>query len=265
MKICGLHVFVVSRSRFDRLFTLESLGSLASKVTLVVPARQVSSYQSLVDTYRCSVLGCPSDGIALTRHFCGLQSTSSRFVMLDDDLKFYVRVSPTDWHLKYPRDLDINIIEMFLEISSRLKTYAHVSVSAREGNQRLAYPGVECTRPLRVLAYRKQNFLSVKHGRVEIMEDFDVTLQLLRRGYKNFVISKWAQGQIETQMQGGCADYRTKDLHERNVQEFARIHTPFVKLRDKHNKSGGDFGHRLEATIYWQKAFASSQQKTPVD
>lgn len=254
-----MEIFVVSRSRFNRSDTLERLGEFANQCILVVPNRQVKNYRSLAARYDCNLIGCPKDGIALTRQFCGNLCKSGKFLMLDDDLKFYRRVSKSDWHLKYPGDLGITVQGMLKQVESLLDNYAHVAISAREGNNRLPYPGVECSRPLRALAYRREEFLRVSHGRVAIMEDFDVTMQLLRMGYKNFILSYWSQGQITTQMEGGCSDYRTHELHAENVRRFAELHQGFVRLREKKNRSGGEFGFRLEATIYWQRAWESSQ------
>lgn len=254
-----LDVFVVSRSRFDRSDTLEDLKSSGVRIQLVVPAFQVRKYENLAKRYNCQLIDCPVEGISLTRQYCGKISKSSKFIMFDDDLRFYRRVSSTDWHLRYLPDLKDTALPMLQTVSTLLNTYAHCSVGAREGNNRIEYPGVECSRPLRALAYQKDKFLGCIHGRVKIMEDFDITLQLLRKGYKNFVMSKWAQGQKQTQMAGGCSDYRTKQLHEDNVKIFAKLHEGFVKIRQKTNKTGGEFGSRLEATIYWQKAYQSSQ------
>lgn len=254
-----MDIFVVSRSRFEESHTLEGLGPEAKHVHLVVPACQKSKYKLLAKRYGCNLIGCPYDGISLTRRLCG-SLASSKFLMLDDDLTFYRRVSSRDWHLKYPEDIPGCCVKSLLQlVEDELERYAHVAISAREGNNRLPYEGVECSRPLRALAYRKKEFLSVVHGRVQIMEDFDVTMQLLRKGYKNHVIASWAQGQITTQMVGGCSDYRTHELHENNVRKFASLHSQFVSLRQKRNKSGGEFGNRLEATIYWKKAWESSQ------
>jgi hypothetical protein len=263
-KTSGMDIFVVSRSRFGKSDTLESLGKDASRVRLVVPKSQQMDYIPLAKQYNCSLAACPFDGISLTRQYCGKIAVHKKFVMFDDDLKFYRRISPTDWHLRYLPDLGDNAGSMLKDIEAALDKYAHTSVSAREGNNRLPYEGVECSRPLRVLAYRTEEFLKLEHGRVKIMEDFDVTLQLLRKGFKNFVIAKWSQGQLQTQMAGGCSDYRTLELHETNVKKFAQLHDGFVKLRQKINKSGGEFGTRLEATIYWTKAWQSSQQRKVV-
>lgn len=150
---------------------------------------------------------------------------------------------------------------MLIFISRLLDMYAHVSVSAREGNNRLDYPFVNNTRPMRVLAYRKEPFMSCEHGRVQLMEDFDITLQLFLKGYENAVISEYAHDQAGTQAAGGCSDYRTKEMHEKNVRKIVKMYSGLAKLREKHNKTGGEFGHRMEATIYWKKALAQGQEK----
>lgn len=253
-------VFVVSRSRSDRSDTLESLGDSAHSVTLVVPTEQVDVYKTLAGRYGCRLVGCPHDGIARTREYCGRAAKTDRFLMLDDDLKFFRRTSPTDYRLRTPTELGDDVAGMLYAVSRALDRYAHVAVSAREGNNRLPYPGAECSRPLRALAYRTDEFLRCEHGRVRVMEDFDVTLQMIRRGLKNFVLSYWSQDQKQTQAAGGCSDYRTLELHEAEVRRFAVLHEGFVRLRDKKNKTGGAFGSRLEATIYWQRAWESSQQ-----
>lgn len=259
-----MDVFVVSRSRWQKSDTLERLGRSAAEVRLVVPESQYANYKPLARKYGCRLTLCPHDGISLTRRFCGESATSQKFLMLDDDLKFYKRVSSTDWHLRYPEDIGTEAGEMLRLVEGKLDEYTHVAVSAREGNHNLPWEGVECSRPLRALAYRTKEFLQVEHGRVKVMEDFDVTLQLLRSGHKNHVIACWAQAQIQTQMAGGCSDYRTLELHEEEARRFADLHPGLVRLRRKKNRSGGEFGNRLEVTIYWQRAWESSKSCEPV-
>lgn len=255
-----MDVFVVSRSRWERSDTLESLGELARDVTLVVPEAQRNNYLPLSKRHGCKLRGCPYEGISKTRQYCGQVALGWRFLMLDDDLTFFRRVSASDWHLKLPHEVGDTAESMLNLISDSLRKYVHVAVSAREGNNRLPYEGLENARPLRALAYRKREFLEVEHGRVKIMEDFDVSLQLIKKGYKNLVISQWTHSQRQTQMAGGCSDYRTKELHAAEVEKFASLHPGLVKLRQKVNKTGGDFGHRLEATIYWQKAYRQTKE-----
>lgn len=253
-----LEVFVPSRSRWLRSLTLEALQGKweGDRVFLVVPTAQAAKYRPLAKKHGVQLLGCPADGIAGTRQWIG-QQADDRFLMLDDDLRFYRRFS-TDVSL---HQFGKNCMAAMLVLVARtLDHYAHCSISAREGNNRLDFPWVTNSRPLRALAYRKKEFLRCKHGRVAIMEDFDVTLQLLRNGYQNCVITEFAQDQPGTQAPGGCSDYRTHAVHEQNVRRMATLHPGLVKLRQKENKTGGEFGSRLEATIFWEKAWKQAME-----
>jgi hypothetical protein len=114
---------------------------------------------------------------------------------------------------------------------------------------------------MRMLGYRTDGPADVVHGRVDGMSDFDVNLQLLRRGCASYVFYRYAQGQKGTQAPGGCSLDRTLEKHEAEVDFMVREHAPFVTKRLKKNKTGGEFGTRPEVTIYWKKAFESAGVK----
>lgn len=266
-----MNVYIPSRSRYDKKsLTIERIygGWPTKKIFLVVPEKQAKQYEKqMPERHGIAVLPCPVNGIAATRQWIGQHSETEKFIMLDDDLRFFYRplIRPDDDKYgdagkpneppRLYRSKPENIYAMFREVERRLTTYAHVAVGPREGNNNSPYPGWECKRPLRALAYRREPFLSVEHCRVQVMEDFDVTLQLLYKGYKNWVTTSFAQDQYATALDGGCSDYRDHALHEKNVRKMAALHPGIVKLREKKNKHGGEFGHRLEATIYWTKAY----------
>ncbi len=244
-------MFIPSRSRWERSITLEALAPTKwPYVALVVPAAQYAQYKPLAVRHGVRLIPCKHNGIAATRQFIG-EGAKDKFLCLDDDLRFYRRLSTgVQLHKFNPTDM----ATMLMTVSRMLDLYAHVSVSARGGNNQLVYPSVECKRPLRALAYRRKPFLKCEHGRVQIMEDFDVTLQLIAMGYPNLVITEYAQDQPMTQAPGGCSDYRTHALHEKNVHLMHKLHGDICKVRDKENKTGGEFGSRVELTIYWDKA-----------
>lgn len=179
-----------------------------------------------------------------------------KFVVMDDDVHFVQRAAIDRINLVWCDD----VTDMLESIEGALDHYAHVGISMRQGNNNLGI-GVyeelhsENTRTCRVLAYRTEEFLSVEHGRVEVMEDFDVNLQLLRRGHKNLLIGWWAQDQKMTNAPGGCSTYRTHELHEASARKLAELHPGLVTLRQKKNKGGGAFGSRTEVTIQWKKAY----------
>jgi hypothetical protein len=254
--VLDLEVFVPSRSRWERSLTLEALQGKWDRVALVVPAAQVAKYRPLATRHGVRLLPCPAQGIAGTRQWIG-RMAKGHFIMLDDDLRFYTRAKEGVALFQFGKH---DMSAMLIYVHRLLDLYAHVAISAREGNNRLDYPWVTNSRPLRALAYRKGPFIECEHGRVAIMEDFDVTLQLLKMGYRNCILTAYAQDQPGTQAPGGCSDYRTHALHEANVRKMHKLHGDLVKLRQKENKTGGEFGTRLEATIYWEKAHKAGME-----
>lgn len=266
-----MRIFVPSRSRWERSITLEALRGAwpAELIQLVVPSDQHQQYNALALKHDIAYIPVAKDGIAAARETCGGFAlhyqrdgyANDKFLMLDDDLRFAHRpgIGP-----KLTPCTKQQMRAMLYTVQTYLDTFAHVAISARQGNNTLPLYCVECSRPLRALAYRAEAFLKCEHGRVQIMEDFDVTLQLLRMGYKNAVITSYVQDQYRTNALGGCSDYRTHELHEKNVRKLAKLHPGLVVLRDKENtsrqvKRDGMY-KRLEATIYWEKAYASSQK-----
>ncbi len=183
--------------------------------------------------------------------------------MLDDDVSLVVRKSADATSLRKGAASDWD--ECLSAVEHHLSLYAHVGISARGGNNQLGVGGprdlvIENTRTLRALAYDTEKFLSVEHGRVDVMEDFDVNLQILRRGWKNANLGYWAQDQKMTGAPGGCSTYRSHAVHETAARKLAELHSPFVRLVDKKNRGGGEFGTRKEVVISWKQAFASSQR-----
>lgn len=258
-----MNVYVPSRSRTERSLTLEALsfGKVpGARVWLAVPAGQAGAYGPLAARHGVQILPCPKLGIAATRHAIGLHAAKcgdAKFVMFDDDLRWFRRKSFEDKTLY--RLTEGQMLTM-LNITERgLNHYAHLAISPRQNNNQLPMPYVENRRPIRALGYQTAVFLKAKHGRVAIMEDFDVTLQLMRLGYKNCLITKYSQDQRQTQNPGGCSDYRTHELHQQNVRKLADLHKGFITLKEKNNITGGEFGKRMEALIYWKRAWLSSQ------
>lgn len=232
------------------------------QATIVVPDAEVNIYQAYNRFSYTKVIGCPETGIARTRQWIAKHCDTNKFVMMDDDINFIVRVAPDDWKLREAYQNEVH--DMMVWIEGLLETYGHVSVSTRQGNNRLPTGSspiiVENSRTLRVLAYRRDDFLSVEHGRVEVMEDFDVNLQLLRKGIANCQLAHWAQDQKMTNAPGGCSTYRTHEVHERSARKLADLHPGIVTLRQKENKTDrAGFGTRTEVTIQWKKAISQAR------
>jgi hypothetical protein len=276
-----MRLFIPSLGRADRIHqgTLGKLPtSLHSNTTVVCQAHEASAYRAaLLNTPDVELMVLPKSITRIEptrRHIaeaCDMVGVE-KFCMLDDDIEFYIRRDQEAdhdewWKLTAPGPEDI--YEMFASISRALHQYAHVGVSGREGNNRTREGEVENTRYMRLLAYRTADYLATEGGRVHIMEDFDVALQMLRAGLPSLVFYRFAQGQSKTQADGGCSVWRTHQVHNAGAEKLAELHPGFVRTRQKQNKTDREgFGTRTEVTVYWKKAFASSippEEELPQD
>ena len=187
------------------------------------------------------------------------ESGIDKLVMLDDDLRFDVR--RMDERGKFYVAADKDVLKLFDKMEKMLDTYAHVGVLSREGGNREEKSTKECTRMMRVLAYHVNTFKDerIKFDRLPLQEDFDVTLQLLRKGYPNLVLCEWVNGQGTSGAKGGCSHFRTLELHNENAVKLARLHDPFVKVVSKQTKGAWGGNPRLDVMVQWKKAFESSQ------
>ncbi len=261
-----MRVYIPSAHRADERVLRSPAAQLKKYVPYwVVPVDQVTAYIEALERHGVPgvVLGCAETGIARTRYWIANHawlSGDKTLVMLDDDIGFLVRRSDQTWQLRAtePDEAD-EAIDWLEAMLSPGTGYDHAGLSAREGNNRAGVGGKDLhdknTRMLRVLAYRTDRLLSMQHGRVTVMEDFDISLQLLRSGGQNIVSYWWAQGQRMTNEPGGCSTYRTHAVHEESARKLAELHPGLVRLRQKENKTDREgFGTRTEVTISWKKA-----------
>lgn len=183
-----------------------------------------------------------------------------RVVMLDDDLRFDKR--RMDEKGKFYVATDDDVTKLFQRIDKELGNYAHVGVLSREGGNRVMTSTVKNTRMMRVLSYCVDTYHKekIKFDRLPLQEDFDVTLQLLRKGYPNLVLCEWVNGQGSSGAKGGCSHFRTIELHNENAKKLATLHAPFVKVVEKKTKGAWGGQARLDVTVQWKKAEESSRE-----
>jgi TET-associated glycosyltransferase-like protein len=254
----GLYVPSMGRAGAKRPVLCWLPESLLPHTTLVVPPGEREEYLAVARRFGCRVASTPpgEHGIAATRLYIGKFAAArgqSKFCMLDDDIDFYWRPDLTDYHLR-PAPPEI-VSQILRDVAADLDRYAHVGVSGREGNNRVAEVALENVRYVRLLAYRTEEFLACDHGRVPVMEDFDVALQLLRRGHSCKVWFCYAQGQDQTNSRGGCSTYRTRALQEKAARQLAELHPGLVRVLMKHNKTdAAAFGTRVDVKIAWKRA-----------
>jgi hypothetical protein len=270
-QVTDMRIYVPSAGRAGNIGVIGTTLDFVSEAVLVVPGEEAEAYRRASQRYggKVSVTACAIKGIAGVRKFigeCAKHGREEKFCMMDDDLRFDVRVDSSSYKLqKATRD---DVQRMTAWISAQLRDdVAHASVSIRMANNAFPTGDVDALtkfnkRTLRVLAYQTDKFLAMRHGRVTVMEDFDVNLQLLRGGYRNATTFWWSQDQRGTGTKGGCSTYRTLEAHNASARKLAELHPQFVKLRNKHTKtSSPEMRDRLEVSVQWEQAYRSSQME----
>lgn len=215
-------------------------------------------------------------GISKVRQWI-IDNAKTRYVwMVDDDQHFYKRLEG-DWHLKYVTDktyFDYDPMEDLIKETYKLisqentsgKKYFGVGLSARQGNNNL-YPKKYAyntrmynTYALDTSLFKKEN---IRFDEFRVMEDFNITLSFLTKGYPNIVMYEYCWGQIESNMEGGCSEYRTQQIQSEAAHQLANKFPKFVKVINKKSKSwSGDFSERSDVRVQWKKAFESSFKNT---
>ena len=253
-----MKIYIPSHKRPDKQITWESLPDfLKKKAKIVVQASQAEDYEQ----YNPLVLPKHIKSIGPTRQYLMENVKDKYLCMMDDDLRFYTRIlrGANKGKLRKMEDKDFQLMYDTLEgyLSSG---YIHAGISAREGNNRVEGLTVENTRMMRVLCYSRGRFnrLGIRFDRMEDKEDFDVTLQLLEKGFPNIVSFQFAHNQTGSQTSGGCSDMRTLESMAKSSKKLAKLHPGFVKVVEKETKSAWGGGVRTDVRISWKKAYESS-------
>ena len=258
-----MKIFIPTYGRSDKQHTYNYLPkSIQQRTTLVVQAREKHLYKN----YPNLVVLPPSiQTISPTREYIKTMMAKNtngdrKFIMLDDDLRFDVRRMDDNGKFVVATDKDVE--KLFKRIEKELDKFAHVGVLSREGGNRVMTPTVQCSRMMRVLAYNVDVLVKekVKFDRLPLQEDFDVTLQLLQKGYPNLVLCEWVNGQGTSGAKGGCSHFRTIELHNENARKLGELHAPFVKIVEKQTKGAWGGQARLDVMVFWKKAYESSKK-----
>lgn len=243
-----MRIYIPTRGRVDRQVTLRSLPkTLLERTYLVAPKEEVKALKAI----HPNVLVQPSNisNIAEKRHWILKQHEGDKLMMIDDDCAFYAR---GEKGLLKEYATDKILVKLFKWVEKSLDAYAHVGISSRMGNNHVEEDLVKNTRMMHALAYHVPTLLeNVKFKRVLVREDFDYTLQLLRKGYENVVrydvcVAPGSYGAI-----GGCSDERTVELSDEQAEKLASLHPGLVKVVQKDYKGVP----RKEVIVYWKKAF----------
>jgi hypothetical protein len=267
-------IVIPSKGRHGKkLVTWNSIkeAELEDRTVIVVPHNEVDWYESSL--LNAEVVGTPPEikGISATRKWILLDFAKSRklqhVLMLDDDMDFCKRTDVKKSAKLVMLHDKAGLRKMFDTLEGWLTPhgdFVHVGLSARQGNHGKNVPWYDGTRMMNAYAY---DCSTIRHlveqdqielGRLPVMEDFDLTLQLLRLGYANRVSYEYCWNQRGTNQSGGCANYRTVKIQEEAAHKLKKFHPDFVKVVKKTNKdtspAWAGMKERTDVTVDWQGA-----------
>jgi hypothetical protein len=211
-----------------------------------------------------SVAYVPSthDGISYTRKWILTNLAEQRgeryVLMLDDDMDFCYRPDMSKDDLETIKDPE-RFEAMFQMLEGWLaEGFVHIGLAARQGSNHVSEPYREATRMMNAYAYDTHalRMLGVELGRIPVMEDFDLTLQLLRKGYPNRVSYQYVWNQRGSGAEGGCSSYRTSEMQMNAAKELQRLHPAYVSVVMKSTGTvWKDMEERGDVIVQWQKAY----------
>jgi hypothetical protein len=276
-------IAVPSRGRPDwkKQVTLRNFINMKSKrhVVLCIPEKKEEGrrYRNNVlsvigEQMNLSIAYVPEayDGISHTRKWILTELAAQRneqfIFMIDDDMDFCYRPEMSDPALETIKDLErfeamFTLLEQWLE-----EGVIHIGLAARQGSNHFLGPETyrEATRMMNAYAYDTHALkeLNVELGRIPVMEDFDLTLQLLRKGYPNRVSFQYVWNQRGSGAEGGCSSYRTAGLQAKSAELLQKYHPEFVTLVTKSTGTvWKDMEERSDVNIQWQRAFEEGKRR----
>ena len=257
-----MHIYIPTYRRPNDQHTFRALGTETRKrVTFVVDEqdrRALSTrYGSQLGEDPFMVVPAEVNSIAKKRAYILSHTGYDKIMMFDDDLRFANRVGgAASWKLvpSTPNTVD----EYLSLVESLLDSHVHGAIGPRQGNNTRKDSVDRNTRAMYALAYKPGPVRAVcELGRNETREDFDYTLQLLTKGFPNFVLNDICVDQ-RYNAPGGCSESRTVEASNADAWKLRNFFPDFVKVVEKEYKGSVK---RAEVIVQWKKAFESC--KTP--
>lgn len=253
-----MRIYIPSRARADqRAHTWDSLPpAVQANAYFLIGPGDVPAYCARFPEDH--VLMVDFEGIGKVRQHV-IDISDGPVLMLDDDLSFFVRRKDDPKLLTKASPRDVG--NMIKRMEATLRQFAHAAIAVREGANRNTDPEILNIRCLRALGYNASVLKKegVRFDRLPVMEDFDVALQLLRKGYPSLTLNTWCQDQGASNAPGGCSTYRTMKRQAAAAEGLGKLHPGVVTVVTKNAKSKGAWAERRDVRVQWKKAFEESQ------
>jgi len=248
----------------EKQYTIENLPPAIMSKTWLVTDKKTSK---VLPWKYSRVIILPDDivGLSAARQWTMEQANSNLLMFMDDDLQFHIRYDG----LKLRKPTDAELEEMFYTLEDWLFEYddiALVGISPRAGNNRCTADYEENTRIMRCYGFKRDILMKegIRWDRLELKQDFDVTLGLLTKGYKNRLLYTFCNGELGgANAAGGCSTYRTPEMMTKVAHELQRLYPDVVNVVQKKSKTGWPGMPKLadgttlrtEVVVQWKKAY----------
>lgn len=246
--------YIPTRGRVAKQPTYESLVPTGIQVFLVCPPDEVAAHRAKGR----SVLSCPATGVSATRQWIMDNTHDSKVMMFDDDLRFAERLTSNQERFIGATPESTRTLVNRLE--AMLDQVPLVGLGNRGGANRVPdknIPVAMCKRLFDVQCVDTEWFHSegIKY-RMPFMEDFDVNLQALLKGYPSALLTTHTKDNINgANAGGGCSMYRTLEDQAKAARTLAARWPGFVTLREVQAKTAGEWATRIDVEVRWVKAF----------
>ncbi len=239
--------YIPTRGRRHRQVTLDELDTTKAKFWVV--HREGERPYNLPDEVESLV--CLEEGLSVKRDFI-YQHAAARDVIcvqIDDDCRLYKRTDGPGSYLEKVTD----VTELVAVIQQAVADgYFHGGLSQRTGNNREPEYARENGK---IVCFMWHYMVDVFFGETPVMADYNVTLDLLTRGYKNLIFYEWCCNQSSGD-EGGCAFYRTKQVVEDTAHFLAEKYPEVCRTDVKFSTGKGIFGgKRTDVRVQWKKAW----------
>ncbi len=259
-----MKIYIPTQGRVHKQKTVDRFGPDLCRefeVTLVCPPEEVNELRNEYPelTSRVKVVGCKEQGIAATRQWIldrARRRKEGIILMLDDDLSTWRHrsVQKDDGEWKYTKATEEEIGEGLRHFENLMSGRAHGSIGHALFAQ--TQPEVKFnSRMLRALAYNMDVMPKDIKFRLQVMEDFDIALQLFTRGYESATYYGIVQDQHQNNSEGGCSVYRTGEVQAAAAHKLAELWPDFVTVVTRAPKREWiGMPERTDVRVNWNKA-----------
>lgn len=258
-----MRIYIPTMGRTDKQKTVERLTKELNKefnTTLVCPPGEAEELRTRYKDYGIQVLTTDVKGIAATRQFILDHARKTKdpvVLMLDDDLPTWRQrtdVQNDRGETPYRKATTSDIQHGLRDFSELMKSHAHGSIGHAlfcQHSPLLKYN----SRMLRALAYNVKIIPKDIVFRLPVMEDFDMELQLLTRGFASVTYNGVVQDQHQNNSEGGCSSYRTNDVQSEAAHTLKKLWPEFVTVVTRAPKREWiGMGERTDVRVNWAAA-----------